>query len=89
MSVSITIGNTGSTTVHGWRLTFAFPDPGQHITTGWSAQWSQSGTAVTAVPFAWNSDLPPGQHVTIGFNGTNSGTDPEPPIFYLNGVPCD
>ncbi|MEU8384807.1 cellulose-binding domain-containing protein [Streptosporangium sp. NPDC048865] len=88
MSTNIKISNTGSTPLADWRLTFAFADPGQRVTSGWSAAWSQTGTAVTATGLAWNRDLAPGQSRTIGFQGTHAGTDPAPAAFLINGVVC-
>jgi cellulase/cellobiase CelA1 len=89
MSTNIKISNTGSTPLTDWRLTFAFADPGQRVTSGWSATWSQTATAVTATSPAWNRDLAPGQSRTIGFQGAHAGTNPAPAAFRINGIVCD
>ncbi|WP_405087117.1 cellulose binding domain-containing protein [Microbispora sp. NBC_01389] len=88
MTTSITITNTAETAVNGWRLTFAFPDPGQKVTNGWSATWSQSGTEVTAVNLDWNKTIAPGRSVTIGFLGSHTGANPSPATYSLNGASC-
>ena len=87
-SATITVRNTGTAALSGWTLRFAFPDAGQRVTQGWSATWSQSGTAVTAANAAWNGALPAGASIGLGFNGTYSGTNPRPASFTLNGAPC-
>ncbi|GAA3201939.1 cellulose-binding domain-containing protein [Nonomuraea helvata] len=88
MSTNLTITNTGSTPIRDWRLTFNFPDAGQRVTSGWSAAWSQTGTAVTAGHPQWNSDIAPGQTLRIGFTGSSTGSNPAPTAFYLNGARC-
>ncbi|MER7456028.1 glycoside hydrolase family 3 N-terminal domain-containing protein [Micromonospora sp. NPDC126480] len=87
-TANITVSNTGTAALSGWTLRFAFPDAGQRVTQGWSATWSQSGTAVTATNAAWNGSLPAGAATQIGFNGTHSGANPRPSSFTLNGAPC-
>ncbi|MBP2703153.1 cellulose-binding domain-containing protein [Microbispora sp. RL4-1S] len=88
MSSWIEVTNTGTTTISGWGLQFTFPSGGQHVTNGWSAQWVQNGATVVASNWEWNKNIAPGKSVTIGFNGTNTGTNPEPAAFYLNGTAC-
>ncbi|MFB9626671.1 cellulose binding domain-containing protein, partial [Nonomuraea helvata] len=47
-TANITLKNTGDP-ITSWSLAFDFPTTGQKYTpTGWSANWSQSGTRVTA-----------------------------------------
>ncbi len=84
----VVIKNTGTSTINGWTLRFAFPASGQSVTQGWSATWSQSGANVSAVNLDWNRVLAPGASTQIGFNGTWSGTNPEPAAFTLNNAPC-
>ncbi|WP_203982354.1 cellulose binding domain-containing protein [Sphaerisporangium rufum] len=87
-TVWITIRNTGSTPIIGWRLGFAFPLTTQRLVSGWSATWAQSGTAVSATGLGWNARIDPGQSLLIGFNGTSAGSNPQPTAFTLNGGPC-
>jgi endo-1,4-beta-xylanase len=86
-TASVTITNTGSTAINGWTLTFDLP-AGQRVDQGWSAQWSQSGTTVTAVNASWNGTLAPGASTSIGFNGTHDGQATAPTAFTLNGTVC-
>ncbi|ETK31596.1 cellulose-binding domain-containing protein [Microbispora sp. ATCC PTA-5024] len=88
MSTWIEIANTGTTAISGWRLTFTFPSGGQHVTTGWSAQWTQNGAQVMASNMPWNADIAPHRSVSVGFNGSNTGTNPAPAAFYVNGTAC-
>lgn len=88
-TASVTIANTGTAAISGWTLAFAFPS-GQRITDSWSAAWNQaSGSAnVTATNLSWNATIPPGSSVSIGFNGTHTGSNPPPAAFTLNGGGC-
>ncbi|GAA3727613.1 cellulose binding domain-containing protein [Salinactinospora qingdaonensis] len=86
---SVTVTNTGDTAIQDWELAFDFT-AGQQLTNGWSAQWSQSGTTVTATAPSWASgDLAPGASVTAGFNASHSGNNPVPEEFTVNGTTCD
>lgn len=85
---SLRITNDSAAALHGWTLTFAFPD-GQTVTQGWSAQYGQRGSTVTVTPAAWNTTLGAGASVDVGFNGAHSGTNTEPTSFTLNGAACD
>ncbi|GAA0367768.1 hypothetical protein GCM10009530_17140 [Microbispora corallina] len=87
-SASVTIGNTGTAPIDGWTLRFTFPDAGQRLVNGWSAAWSQSGSAVSATDLRWNAVIKPGASVLIGFNGAFTGANPSPSAFTLNGRPC-
>ncbi|MFF5111905.1 cellulose binding domain-containing protein [Streptosporangium sp. NPDC000509] len=82
----IDITNTGDP-LSSWALTFTFPST-QRVTSGFSAQWSQSGQRVTAGNPAWGGSIGSGRTFSIGFNGTWTGGNPPPTDFALNGVPC-
>ncbi|WP_432968235.1 glycoside hydrolase family 3 N-terminal domain-containing protein [Dactylosporangium sp. CA-233914] len=84
---TVTIRNTGSTTLTGWTLSFTFPGT-QRLSQGWSATWSQSGAVVTAKGEAWNGTLAPGATQSAGFNATYTGSNPRPTAFTLNGAAC-
>ncbi|MFI1068380.1 cellulose binding domain-containing protein [Streptomyces puniciscabiei] len=71
-----------------WRLTFGFAD-GQKVTQGWNAQWSQSGSTVTAGNESYNGSLGTGASVTTGFLASWSGTNTAPTVFRLNGTTCN
>jgi Cellulose binding domain/Fibronectin type III domain len=88
-SVSVTMTNNGSTAINPWQLTFSFPAPGEAVQGGWDGTWSQSGQQVTVTAASWNSTIAGGGGtVSIGFNGTDTGQDPVPTAFYINGTVC-
>src|ERR1051326_5432611 len=70
VSAQLTLTNAGTTAWTAWSLTFHFPDAGQHIGNAWSANWSQSGTLVTATNMSWNGNVAPGGTPGTGSNGT-------------------
>jgi poly(hydroxyalkanoate) depolymerase family esterase len=84
---NVTINDTGTTTVNGWRLTFAFPGD-QRITNAWNATVSQSGSAVTATNASYDGTISPGGNVSFGFQGTWTSNDTAPSSFSLNGTAC-
>ncbi|WP_344888785.1 glycoside hydrolase family 48 protein [Nonomuraea antimicrobica] len=87
-TASITLKNTGDP-LTSWSLAFDFPTTTQKYTpTGWGANWSQSGTRVTATNMPWNGSLATGASANIGFNGTWTGSNPSPTAFSVNGVAC-
>jgi hypothetical protein len=86
-TATVTIANTGTSTINGWTLKFAFPG-NQTVSQGWSATWSQSGSTVTATSLSYNGTLAPGASTSIGFNGAYSGTNPRPTAFTVNGNAC-
>ncbi|MFJ8578638.1 glycoside hydrolase family 44 protein [Micromonospora sp. NPDC093277] len=87
-TTQVTIANTGTKAIDGWKLGFDFPAAGQQVTQGWSAQWRQAGASVTAESLSWNAKLEPDASTVIGFNGAWSGSNPTPPSFTLNGHRC-
>ena len=86
-TASVKVTNTGTSALSAWTLGFSFAN-GQKVTQGWSADWSQSGAAVTAKNAAWNGTLGAGQSVDIGFNGSHTGTNNAPTAFTVNGAAC-
>ncbi len=87
-TANVTITNTGSTTLNGWALAFAFSDASQQVSQGWNAIWSQSSQQVTATNPAWNKSLAAGTSTAIGFNGVFGSSNPLPASFTLNGAAC-
>ncbi|WP_405590485.1 cellulose binding domain-containing protein [Streptomyces sp. NBC_01190] len=87
LTATVGLTNTGAAPVTGWTLGFAWSG-NQRITNGWNADWSQTGTRVTATNLSWNRVLPPGTTTTIGFNATYTGANPPPTAFTLGGRPC-
>lgn len=86
-TANITIKNLGDQ-INGWTLGFSFPDSGQRVVQGWSATYSQSGSAVTAQSLSYNGSLPTGGSTAIGFNGSWTSSNPDPTAFTLNGTAC-
>jgi len=89
-TANITITNTGTSAVNGWTLAFSFP-AGQRVTQpGWGATYTQASSSanVTATNVAYNAGIAAGGSVSIGFNGTYSGSNPAVNAFTLNGSAC-
>jgi lysophospholipase L1-like esterase len=88
-SANITITNTGTTAINGWRLGFSFPS-GQTVTQGWNGTFTQNGSAVTVTNASYNAAIPAGATLSSGpgFNGSWTGTNGSPTAFTLNGANC-
>ncbi|MFB8244627.1 cellulose binding domain-containing protein [Streptomyces sp. NPDC055952] len=86
-TADVTVKNTGSAAVDGWRLGFTLPS-GQRVTGAWNATLSGTSGAVTASPVAHNARIAAGGTQSFGFQGSYSGTFAEPSAFTLNGTPC-
>jgi poly(3-hydroxybutyrate) depolymerase len=87
LTASITITNTGSTTINGWSLAFTLPT-GQTITSGWNATYSPSSGTVTATNVSYNGAIAAGGSTSIGFQATHTGNTAKPTSFTLNGAAC-
>ncbi|MER7284083.1 PHB depolymerase family esterase [Dactylosporangium sp. NPDC000244] len=87
LTSTITITNTGSTTISHWSLAFTLPS-GQTITGGWNATYSPSSGRVTATDAGYNAVLAPGASTDIGFQATHTGNTAKPSGFTLNGSTC-
>ncbi|WP_327107664.1 glycoside hydrolase family 6 protein [Nonomuraea glycinis] len=87
-TANLTLKNLGDP-LTAWTLAFDFPTTTQRYTpSGWGANWSQSGTRVTGTNMPYNGALATGAAVTVGFNGTWSGTNPNPTSYTVNGTTC-
>jgi endo-1,4-beta-xylanase len=87
-TANITIRNNGTSAINGWSLVFSFPN-GQAVSgNGWNAQYTTSGSQVTARNVSYNAGIGAGGSVGIGFNGTHTGTNNPPTSFTLNGTAC-
>jgi cellulose binding protein with CBM2 domain/fibronectin type III domain protein len=86
---TITLTNKGTSAINGWTLTYTWPAAGEGIQTGWDGTWTQSGLNVTVTSETWNGTLAAGGgNTSIGFNGIDTGQDPAPAAFYINGSVC-
>ncbi len=88
-TAALSVSNTGSSAIDGWRLTWTWPG-NQTISGGaWNATASQSGHNVTLTNATWNAVIPAGGSQSgIGFNANYSGVNQPPSAFYLNGNLC-
>jgi hypothetical protein len=82
----VTVNNLGDP-INGWRLTWAY-SAGQTITQLWDGSVAQSGAQVTVTNAGYNGSIGTGANVSFGFNGSWSGSNPNPTTFALNGVTC-
>ncbi|HEY8534584.1 MAG TPA: PHB depolymerase family esterase [Micromonospora sp.] len=87
LTASITITNTGTTTINGWSLVFTLP-AGQTIISGWNANYVPTSGQVTASNLHYNATIPPNGSTTIGFQANHTGNTGRPSAFTLNGQPC-
>ncbi|MGW5466866.1 cellulose binding domain-containing protein [Streptomyces chartreusis] len=83
----VRLANTGSSAWSGWSLGWSFAD-GQRITQLWNAEYTQSGSAVTARNVGWNGGVAAGSSVSFGFTGSWSGTNSRPAAFKLGDQTC-
>jgi hypothetical protein len=86
-TADVTVANTGSSPVDGWKVAFTLPS-GQRIANAWNATVSASTGSVTAANVAHNASITPGGQVSFGFQGTYSGSFAKPAAFSLNGTFC-
>ncbi|WP_353902466.1 family 43 glycosylhydrolase [Micromonospora harpali] len=73
----LTITNTGSAAISGWRVTFSLPS-GQSLSQGWNATFGQQGSQVTVTNAAYNGQLATGGSTTAGFIASSAGTPQAP-----------
>ncbi|MER5715871.1 cellulose binding domain-containing protein [Streptomyces sp. NPDC002132] len=83
----VKLTNTGAGAWSGWSLDWTFPD-GQKVSQLWNAQYTQSGSSVTARNTTWNGVVAAGSSVGFGFTGNWSGRNGEPTAFRLGGQAC-
>ena len=84
----LTVVNRSPTMISGYTLTWTFTS-GERFSSGWNANYSQSGSSVTASNPAghWNGTIGAnGGSITFGFIGT--GAPGTPRDFRLNGEAC-
>lgn len=83
----ITIRNTGTTAIDDWTLGFSFAN-GQTITNMWGGTPTQTGGSVSVTPASYTSTIAADGSVTVGFTGSQSGTNAAPTAFTLSGATC-
>ncbi|MEV4639710.1 PHB depolymerase family esterase [Actinoplanes sp. NPDC049548] len=87
LTASLSVTNTGATTIGGWTLGFTLP-AGQRITSGWNAAYSPASGQVSARDAGYNATLAPGSSTGIGYQATHTGDAGAPSGFTLNGAAC-
>jgi len=83
----VVIGNTSTTAISSWSLTFTFPGD-QKITSNFNGGFSQSGENATLTNASYNGSIAAGGSVTVGFQGTWTNSDASPTSFSVNGAAC-
>ncbi|MEU7282106.1 cellulase family glycosylhydrolase [Streptomyces sp. NPDC045431] len=86
-NADVTIRNTGTHTIKGWQLDFAFPG-GQTVNSAWNAKVVQQGNQVRATHESWTETVAPGATVSFGFSASSTGGNGVPAAFLLNGAAC-
>ncbi|SEE86152.1 esterase, PHB depolymerase family [Streptomyces sp. 3213] len=87
LTASVTITNTGTSTVSGWQLGFTLPT-GQSITNGWGATYAPASGTVTAANASYDGTIAPNASVTIGYQANHTGNSAAPTAYTLNGTAC-
>ena len=87
LTENITITNTGSAAVNGWKLAFTLAS-GQSITNAWNTTVTPATGAVTATNLSYNAAIPPGGNTSFGFQANHTGNTAPPASFTLNGSRC-
>ncbi|MFD5545017.1 cellulose binding domain-containing protein, partial [Streptomyces sp. NPDC127079] len=83
----VRVTNTGSTAWNGWTLGWSFAN-GQTVGQLWNADWTQSGTSVTARNVSWNGTVAAGSSVSFGLTGAWTGANERPTAFTLGDRTC-
>ncbi len=84
--VNVNITNLGDP-INGWTLGWSYT-AGQQVTQAWNATVTQSGGQVTARNMSYNATIATNASTGFGFNGSWTGSNPNPTSFTLNGTTC-
>ncbi len=88
---SISITDSGPNPITGWTLAFRFPASTESVSAStWNANYSEDGQNVVVTPVSWDANLAAnsGNTASIGFVGNQTGANPPPASFTLNGTVC-
>jgi hypothetical protein len=88
---SMSVVNTGPNPITGWTLAFTLPASTESISDStWNATFATNGQNVIVTPTAGNATLAPGgaNSASFGFVGNQTGANPPPAAFTLNGTVC-
>lgn len=86
-TADVTVTNTGTTPVDGWKVAFGLP-AGQTVINAWNASVTPSSGTVTATNTPANARIAANGSQSFGFQGTYTGTFAKPTQFSLNGAAC-
>ncbi|MGI5213768.1 PQQ-dependent sugar dehydrogenase [Plantactinospora sp. CA-290183] len=86
-NATVSLSNTGTRPVDGWTVGWTFP-AAQRAGSFYNAVGSQQGTVVTARNASWNGGIAPGGTVSFSFLASNTGPNPAPTAFTMNGTAC-
>ncbi|MBV1853094.1 GH12 family glycosyl hydrolase domain-containing protein [Catellatospora tritici] len=84
--LTVTVTNSGSTTLNGWHSTVTLPSGHAH-TGSWPATAAVSGQNVTEANVDWNRTLSPGQSTTWGLQATRGAGDNSLPTVFACTTP--
>lgn len=83
-TATVTVSNTGTKAIEGWKLAYDFPFAVSNI---WNAKVaSQVGNRFTLVDVGYNATIQPGGSISFGFNGSPGSVSAGPTNWTLNGV---
>jgi hypothetical protein len=88
---NISVTDTGPAPITGWTLAFSFPTTTESVSgSTWNATYAEDGRNVVVTPQGGNANLAAnsGNTVSFGFVGNQSGANPPPTSFTLNGAVC-
>ncbi|MFI6094665.1 lytic polysaccharide monooxygenase [Lentzea sp. NPDC051213] len=86
-TANVSVANSGTEAVTGWRLVWDFP-PEQRLSQAWSSTITVTNGKATATGASWNADIAPGGTVSFGFNAAITAPVADPASFTLNGQSC-
>jgi len=87
-TAQVVIGNTGTTAITSWSLTFTYPGD-QKVTSNFNGGFAQTGKNATLTNATYNGAIAAGASVSVGFQGTWTSNDTNPSAFSLNGAVCN
>jgi hypothetical protein len=88
---NISITETGPDPITGWTLAFTFPAATESVSAStWNADYTEDGQNVVVTSQTGDAGLAAngGNTVSTGFVGNQSGANPPPASFTLNGTVC-
>ncbi len=88
---NISVTDTGPAPIDGWTLAFSFPTTTETVSgSTWNATYAENGQNVIVTPSTDNAHLAAnsGNTVSFGFVGNQTGANPPPTAFTLNGTVC-